>query len=372
MANGALMLVGVLAVMSLSSCVTLLDGTTTEVYVDGQVDEPVTIESSHAVYKDVTLPTVVEVKRRRLDGQHIQISSEHHSYDDIVLRKTFNEWSLASLLFSPTAFCVDWMTNCVSRPQYNQFFVKPAEKVMQTDSPRTSWQSATTVPCHMDINTINRLRNRKPPKFLRHELNTTFGFGNNQADHSTRRLVDAIIQPHDMEVEGGCGDIFGDSYLVAKIDYHYRLDRHWEVGATVGWGLSSESYSDDYFFYYEEKETELPAQTFYGYHHCRSFSVAPSVRYTWYERWALRMASRVAIGFNRRHFNFELTQNTRTTAEPPHQFEAQTELFDKKKWRFAYQISPLVLTIGSGHLRFITELGYGCYGVCNIGAIICF
>ena len=65
----------------------MFSGTRADIMIDGDVDEPLTILSSHAEYQDVTLPTIVEVKRKHLDGQHIQITSEHHTFDDIVLEK---------------------------------------------------------------------------------------------------------------------------------------------------------------------------------------------------------------------------------------------------------------------------------------------
>ena len=78
----------VLLIVSFTSCATMFSGTKADVFIDGDMDEPVTISSSVGVYKDVTLPTLVEVKRRHLDGQHIHVTSEHHSFDDIVLKKT--------------------------------------------------------------------------------------------------------------------------------------------------------------------------------------------------------------------------------------------------------------------------------------------
>ena len=58
----------VLLAMCFSSCATMFSGTKADIFIEGDVDEPVTINSSAGVYKDVTLPTLVEVKRRQLNG----------------------------------------------------------------------------------------------------------------------------------------------------------------------------------------------------------------------------------------------------------------------------------------------------------------
>ena len=69
-----------------SSCATIISGTSAKIHIDGNVDEPVNIVTSKNVYRDISLPTTVEIKRRNLDGQHIQINSENYAFSDIVLR----------------------------------------------------------------------------------------------------------------------------------------------------------------------------------------------------------------------------------------------------------------------------------------------
>ena len=44
-----------------------------EDYIDGDVDEPVTITTSFQTYEDVELPQVVKISRKAIDGQRRQI-----------------------------------------------------------------------------------------------------------------------------------------------------------------------------------------------------------------------------------------------------------------------------------------------------------
>ena len=119
----------------------MFSGTKADIFIDGEVDEPVTVCSTAGLYKDVNLPALVEVKRRHLNGQHIQITSEHHSFDDIVLEKTFNEWALVSALAYGTGFFIDLMTNAVSKPKYDQFFIKPLDSLSTAGSVRMDRKS---------------------------------------------------------------------------------------------------------------------------------------------------------------------------------------------------------------------------------------
>ena len=357
---------GLLVAMSFSSCATMFSGTKADIFIDGDVDEPVTINSSAGEYKDVTLPTLVEVKRRHLNGQHIQVSSEHHSFDDIVLEKTFNSWALASAIFYGTGFFVDLMTNAVSKPKYDQFFIMPVDTLSAADSHLRKREAVMV--STMEPEARARLREQQlPVKFPRHEVNITLGVASNQADRSTKRFVDDIIQPRHMETDGQCGDIFGDSYIVGKMEYHYRLNRKWDIGAMMAWGYSSENYTDEYFYVTEENKQNHPGTIIQGFSKCRSFSFAPSVRYTWYEAPTYRLFSRVSMGVMRHHLRYDIEEWIYDNENQPYGSIISKENFDEKKWRMAYQVSPIGISVGTGPLKFVAEIGYGCLGVCNIG-----
>ena len=78
------------ATMMMSSCATIVTGTNPEVMVEGNIPEPVTIETSYGVYTDVQLPYMVKLKGKHLNGQRIQVSSENYEFKDVLIRKSVN------------------------------------------------------------------------------------------------------------------------------------------------------------------------------------------------------------------------------------------------------------------------------------------
>lgn len=364
-------LMAVLLALCFSSCATMFSGTKADIFIEGDVDEPVTINSSAGVYKDVTLPTLVEVKRRQLNGQHIQVTSEHHSFEDIVLEKTFNEWALVSALSWGTPFLIDLMTNAVSKPKYDQFFVTPMDCLSADDTIHRKRPSVMVSTMGSDARA--KLRGQQSPvTYPRHEINATLGVGANQIDRFTKRFIDDIIQPMHMGTETECGNIFGDSYIIGKLEYHYRLNRKWDIGGLAAWGKSSENYTDEYYYAMEQHKQDHPGTVTYGYSKCRSFTMAPSVRYTWYETRTCRLFSRVSLGVMYHHLQFDIEEWKLGHTNQPHGTIVREESMEKTKWRMAYQFSPIGVSVGAGPLRFAVEIGYGCLGVCNIGLGFCF
>jgi hypothetical protein len=72
---------------------------------------------------------VVKVKRKKLDGQRIQITSPNYDYKDIVLKKTVNGWTFGNILLGGLiGWGVDLGTNAVSKPQQDTFHVSPTPK----------------------------------------------------------------------------------------------------------------------------------------------------------------------------------------------------------------------------------------------------
>ncbi len=362
---------GLLIALSFSSCATMFSGTKADIFIDGEVDEPVTINSSAGEYKDVALPALVEVKRRHLNGQHIQITSEHHSFDDIVLEKTFNVWALPSAIIFGEGFFIDLITNAVSRPKYDQFFIMPMDSLSAADSQLRKREAVMVSTMGPEVRARLR-RQQLPVKIPLHEVNITLGVGPNQADRSTRRFVDDIIQPRHMETDGECGDIFGDSYIVGKMEYNYRLNRKWDIGAMMAWGYSSENYTNEYFYSIEENKQNHPGTITQGYSRCRSFSFAPSVRYTWYETRTYRLFSRISMGVMRHHLELDTEEWKYDNKTQPYGSIISEANFDETKWRIAYQVSPIGIYVGAGPLKFVAEMGYGYIGVCNVGIAFCF
>lgn len=108
-----------------SSCATLFAGGDPKIFIDGTIDEPVTITTEKNVYSNVTLPYMVEVNRHKIDGQRINIKSENHQYKDIILEKAINGWTFANILIGGIiGWGIDMGTNCVSKPAQNHFYIQ--------------------------------------------------------------------------------------------------------------------------------------------------------------------------------------------------------------------------------------------------------
>ena len=117
------------ATIQLSSCATIVSGGAPKITINGDVPEPVTIETEDAAYIDVTLPTVVKANRHHIDGQRIQITSENYKFDDIVLTKTVNGWAFGNILIGGLiGWGIDLGTNCVSKPAQTEFTITPKPK----------------------------------------------------------------------------------------------------------------------------------------------------------------------------------------------------------------------------------------------------
>jgi hypothetical protein len=118
--------------VSFSSCATIVSGGDPSITINGNVPEPVNITTARESYSGLTLPAVVKVKRHKLDGQRIHITSENYTFDDIVLEKTVNGWAFGNILFGGLiGWGVDLGTNSVVKPSQTTFSVIPNPKKSQ-------------------------------------------------------------------------------------------------------------------------------------------------------------------------------------------------------------------------------------------------
>ena len=100
-----------------------------EMVNSSSVFEPVTITTEKQTYPNVNLPAVVQVKRKKLDGQRIRIESENYKFQDIVLKKAINGWAFGNILIGGLiGWGVDLMTNCVSKPSQDEYMIEPTFK----------------------------------------------------------------------------------------------------------------------------------------------------------------------------------------------------------------------------------------------------
>lgn len=120
---------GVAAPMLLSSCATIVSGGDPSITINGNVSEPVNITTTKQTYQGVNLPAVVKVNRHKLDGQHIQITSENYKFNDIILEKQVNGWAFGNILLGGLiGWGIDLGTNAVVKPVQTQFTVQPLPK----------------------------------------------------------------------------------------------------------------------------------------------------------------------------------------------------------------------------------------------------
>jgi hypothetical protein len=117
--------VAVSAVLSFSSCATIVAGGSPRITIDGDTKQPVTIITEKQTYPDVTLPYTVQVNRHHIDGQRIQIKSENGDYRDVVLEKKVNSWTWGNILIGGLiGWGVDLITNCVSKPSKANYYIE--------------------------------------------------------------------------------------------------------------------------------------------------------------------------------------------------------------------------------------------------------
>lgn len=122
--------ISIVAVATLfSSCATIVAGGDPSITISSSVTEPVTITTEKQTYPNVTLPAVVQVKRKKLDGQRIRIEAENYKFQDIILRKAVNGWAFGNILLGGIiGLSVDLITNCVSKPAQEEYNIEPTFK----------------------------------------------------------------------------------------------------------------------------------------------------------------------------------------------------------------------------------------------------
>lgn len=112
------------------SCATIVSGGDPSITINSSsVFEPVTITTEKQSYPNVTLPAVVQVKRKKLDGQRIRIESKNYKFQDIVLKKAINGWAFGNILLGGIiGWSVDLITNSVSKPAQDEYMIEPTFK----------------------------------------------------------------------------------------------------------------------------------------------------------------------------------------------------------------------------------------------------
>lgn len=194
--------------------------------------------------------------------------------------------------------------------------------------------------------------------FHRHEISVSVGVGSNMGDGMVKNMMDN--HPHYGILRNSieCGNIWGDSFIMLNLGYHYRLNKNWSLGAIFGFGISNEPYD---VLADESAETEKSIYIGDFNEQSRIFYVAPSFRYDWnfkkLRQSKLNIYSRVALGVMRERCSYVYSE--KGTGYSDHYFE--------KKWKMAYQVTPIGVDFGTRPIILNCELGYGVQGMLIFG-----
>lgn len=222
-------------------------------------------------------------------------------------------------------------------------------------------------------------------RFRHHEFSSSFGFGANIGDKEVDDMFDQYYRRYHLDGGDSYENIWGKSFVTFNLEYHYRLDKQWAVGAIMGWAHSGDSYSryDKVLEPVEGMANNYTTICKYGDEESNTFYLAPSLRYAWFVKGKFRLYSRVALGAMRQHTTFKYRELTRLEmlcdldhlhiVESPELLnQEQNEKSDDVKWKLAYQLTPLGFDFGIEPIRVFSEWGYGCQGIFNIGARLAF
>lgn len=129
-----LFLSGIVMVMTMSSCCTIISGRTAKVTLEGQVAEPVNIIVDGKGYANVsTFPFKVKVKRNSKPSI-ILITSNNYVYEDVVVSKKFNPVMWGNLIFGGLiGASVDAMSGSMYSPEDKKYTLAFSPKEVNID-----------------------------------------------------------------------------------------------------------------------------------------------------------------------------------------------------------------------------------------------
>lgn len=333
-----------------SSCATMVSGTRADLLIDGECYEPVRVETQDETYDSLMIPAVVSVKRSQLN-KPLHITSENYVYSDIIPGSKTNEWIWANWFCGFWGIAVDAATGAIYKPALPCYSIRTRHKDECSDS--------TSMP-PVDGKAM-LAASRKIQRCYRHEVDVVFGFGSIIADGVHQRRIRELEKMN-----------FGDAYYcgfpeyggAVGLRYYYHLNRWVAVGGMAGYAHAHDLLDH----YYDGNPSNVP-----DYSSCdvntESFYLAPSVKASWWHSGALTCYSKGALGLQLRH-------HWTTLHTPRYWPDGQTvknnsienrSLCDMRQWRLSGQFTAVGVDVGSRHLRFFAELGYGIEGVFNIG-----
>ena len=338
-----------LSALLLTSCATIFSGTRARVIIDGDAPEPLTIVADEQTYDSVSLPASLSIRRDKLT-EPITLTSPHYDYADIIPGRNTNGWIWANYFNGFLGLPIDLMTGAIYRPAMSRYYV---DKHSKADSIGAKPLKPACV------HEVLQLKSTHKPRLYRHEIDVLAGLGSSVWQGTHDRQVEQF-RDMGMETPFRCG-IYVDG-ISWGIRYFYHINPHVAIGAVFGKASS-----------YDELETpldpvhEVYAASPYVHVHTRSTFAMPAVKYSWIYSDMFSLYSMAALGAQYSHTWASVhTIEASLLPEISYQHHRQ-EVFDRKRWKLAPQLTALGFDVGGRHLRFFAELGYGIEGVVNFG-----
>ena len=195
---------------------------------------------------------------------------------------------------------------------------------------------------------------------FKHELRWSIGFGDEPHLKSVRN---DYVKLFELEDNASLFSTLSNVTCSLNMEYFYHLNEKWAVGAGLSYTeavaqgahvplekqVNNNAFSFVYLglIYSIVPNDELKLSS-------KAFTFMPSVRYSWLDNGHFALYSRGGLGLSAYH----LSSNSSSFPN-----------IKENKMRVAYQLSPVGIEIGSNHLRFTSEIGYGLQGILNFGLV---
>lgn len=340
----------IIVCLLLSSCMTIFEGTKATITVGCDVPDPVTAITSTDTLTFTNQPMTLQLKRNHLD-QPIRFESEHWALQSLVPGRRSNPYSLLSLCFTGVGILVDIVSGAAYKPVQNYYHVDAARKdTLSAPLPLLDYQKSLS-----NVEKPSFMAPLPSRPFFCHELRLSVNFGNVFNNASYDRFGKLARENQHLTEDPdafscGLGSVMNASI---SLSYFYHLNPQWSAGLIVGTGRRP---YDDLVI---EKTTtpqgnDASEPLYAGNLNCTDWYFMPAAKLKWYFMHKSCIYSKVAFGAMSQHEYFKAVN---------------CDLFNdsRRTWHVAYQLSPIGIEVGSGSLRFFTELGYGMEGVVNIG-----
>ncbi|MFC2774270.1 MAG: hypothetical protein ACFN4W_08760 [Segatella oris] len=194
----------------------------------------------------------------------------------------------------------------------------------------------------------------------RHQVRWSIGVGD---EPHLKNVRNDYVRLFKLESDSSLFSAFQNINVSLSMEYLYHLNSKWAVGAGISyteaeargahipraerWGNNPYKLIFGGLFYsiFPDDDLRLSSKT---------FTFMPAVSYTWLDNGHFALYSRGGLGVSYYH----LKSNSSNFPN-----------IKEEKARVAYQLSPVGIEIGSNHLRFTSELGYGLQGIWNVGLV---